>query len=471
MKKKYLLLLLAVLASPQSCMAMKSSRQSVTQGPTTVTSQNDDVSVFQDSTKSSEKLFSLPKDSTLEIYKSELKDFNPPALGFNLSCNSKIKEGYISESTFNFILDKFLEECPRDSSKLFDEHHIPEKNMILVGDLHGNVQSVKNVLLNYLEEDNVIIFLGDFTDRGSNSLETISLLLHARTLFPDNVFLLRGNHENLKHQLSWSYFWDPSTQAEMFSHCNTQASMDTLRSQIDSVYTDLNVCLRKIMKIYDSLPVGLVLDNEQHRIFCCHGCIHSFMNRKNGLLVLQDRVDRIVKQKSSEDILFDGILTSLSETDEHNDDDPHKLKIMKLKYPVLWNRFNDEPTSSSSPADSVPIADIHHFNEYNSFSFSCFGHVHKNQVTYEDGKIVGISLLSYPNFYKHYANVFDPESNLAGILKISGHSKTLEFVHFNASFETNSVNVPLEIQHDKNKTSALQLPSLNKTTVFDPSHK
>jgi protein phosphatase len=41
------------------------------------------------------------------------------------------------------------------------------------------------------------VFLGNYVDKGFNSLETICLLMALKIKFPDHIRLLRGQHEDI----------------------------------------------------------------------------------------------------------------------------------------------------------------------------------------------------------------------------------------------------------------------------------
>jgi predicted phosphodiesterase len=75
------------------------------------------------------------------------------------------------------------------------------ENLVIISDLHGDSKSLFRILseINYkqfLSNDlNKVVFLGDYIDRGSDSVSVIYSLCYLISTYPDSVILMRGNHE------------------------------------------------------------------------------------------------------------------------------------------------------------------------------------------------------------------------------------------------------------------------------------
>ncbi len=77
----------------------------------------------------------------------------------------------------------------------------PLGKAVIVGDLHGDLESLVQIVkeshfLEKIDQDrDVLIFLGDYGDRGDQSIEVYYLILELKLVFPEHVILMRGNHE------------------------------------------------------------------------------------------------------------------------------------------------------------------------------------------------------------------------------------------------------------------------------------
>lgn len=137
--------------------------------------------------------------------------------------------------------------------------------MTVVGDLHGNFLDLMRILkINGLPPDTTYLFLGDYVDRGDCSLEVITILFSLMLKYPENVYLLRGNHEFSSTNLIYGF------QSELFgSNYNIQ-----LWNQFNDAF--------------NWLPLAAVISNQ---IFCVHGGLSPNMKTIYEVHTLKKPID------------------------------------------------------------------------------------------------------------------------------------------------------------------------------------
>ena len=127
-----------------------------------------------------------------------------------------------------------------------------EAPLKICGDIHGQFTDLLR-LFEYggFPPESNYLFLGDYVDRGKQSLETVCLLMCYKIMYPENFFILRGNHESAGINRIYGFY----------DECKRRYSI-----RLWKVFSD----------VFNCLPVSAIVDEK---ILCMHGGLSPEMER------------------------------------------------------------------------------------------------------------------------------------------------------------------------------------------------
>lgn len=134
----------------------------------------------------------------------------------------------------------------------------------IVGDTHGQYTDLVRLMrLCGFPPESRYLFLGDYVDRGKQSLETILLLLCYKVKHPDQIYILRGNHECASVNKVYGFF----------DECKRRCSIKIWRT-----FTD----------VFNCLPIAAIVSEK---IFCVHGGLSPQLKDMNDIVTVKRPTD------------------------------------------------------------------------------------------------------------------------------------------------------------------------------------
>ncbi len=126
----------------------------------------------------------------------------------------------------------------------------------IVGDVHGQYTDLIRMfeMCGFPPKSNYL-FLGDYVDRGKQSLETILLLLCYKLKYPENFFLLRGNHECANVTRVYGFY----------DECKRRCNVKIWKTFIDT---------------FNTLPIAAIV---AAKIFCVHGGLSPALSHMDDI--------------------------------------------------------------------------------------------------------------------------------------------------------------------------------------------
>lgn len=249
----------------------------------------------------------INKQELIKLLKKPMVDVHEKVLQILLRPREWIEKSIVEESKFELDVGIVFDLISR-TIKIVEEQPIVlrlEAPIKIFGDIHGQYQDLMRFFDLYNSpiegvggdiEGTDYLFLGDYVDRGTHSLETMCLLMALKIKYPNQIHLLRGNHEDRWINSAFGF------QQE----CVTRLNEDPDNPVIFNAFNDL----------FDRLPLAAVINDT---VLCIHGGIGSSITSLSDIEKIKRPLEVIhevtnIDQQLVVDVLWSDPTDSDSET-------------------------------------------------------------------------------------------------------------------------------------------------------------
>ncbi|GMR38336.1 hypothetical protein PMAYCL1PPCAC_08531, partial [Pristionchus mayeri] len=158
---------------------------------------------------------------------------------------------------------------------------------VIIGDIHGQYTDLTRIFDMFRSErepgytTSRYVFLGDYVDRGRQSLEIVMLLFMLKYIYPSQLALLRGNHEFRAINKAYGFL------AEI-----TERFLDRKKSiELFEMFNE----------VFSHLPLSCLFAGS---ILCMHGGISSKMKTRDDLLKIPKPLKDVATNEIATDLLW-----------------------------------------------------------------------------------------------------------------------------------------------------------------------
>ncbi|EKX44927.1 hypothetical protein GUITHDRAFT_109343 [Guillardia theta CCMP2712] len=173
----------------------------------------------------------------------------------------------------------------------------------VLGDVHGNLHDL-NFFIKMLWPAGLaasagnFLFLGDFVDRGMDSVVVVAYVMAMKILFPAKWWLIRGNHETREVNGNTDHYREGSFLKQCIK----------IFGEVDG-----HLVWESVNNFFDTLPLAATIDSS---IFCVHGGIPKSLCEDGATLDIINEVECPLRAPHANQMVYDMLWSDPSSPDQ-----------------------------------------------------------------------------------------------------------------------------------------------------------